>query len=212
MDINSEKRKDEDVDKSKPSLAIKLKNFVLSNLLSIGIVLSIMLGTFVPQPAEYLNERIHLAKVCLILIMFSVGLRLQFQEAKSAIKSYRLVVFGLILVLIVRPMILVNILNQIQQFGPFIGGQRLNDTSSNSYAHEEMPILGPEEFRLALQIFSSCPSPIAVSLIMVSLMGRKKGQTRSLRGYYMDVLVFSSPFYRVIALRNSLLLLAGLAG
>lgn len=173
IDTSSEERKNKHVGKKELSLLFRLKKVVLRQFLSIGIVLSIILGTFVPQPAVYLNKWIHLAKVCLLVMMFTIGLRLQFREAKSAIKSYRLVLLSLILVLIVRPIISVNILNQIQQFGPFIeknGVRTFKNTSSNGSAHEGIPILGPEEFRLALQILSMCPSPIASSVIMVSLL------------------------------------------
>ena len=151
----------------KLSILTRLKNFLLQNFLPIGTVISVIFGIFLPQPAVYLSQRIPVVKISVITLFFIVGLRVRLVEAKSAVKSYKEVAFGLLLALFVAPSVSINVLNQIPYFGSFIGdGQSLKNSSNNSY--EEMPIFGPEEFRLGLQIYYMCPSAPATSLIMVS--------------------------------------------
>ena len=67
----------------------KLGKFVMSQSLPIGTMFSIILGIFVPRPAVYLSERIPIVQVCIMVLFFCIGLRLRFQEAKSAVKCYK---------------------------------------------------------------------------------------------------------------------------
>ena len=145
-----------------------LKNFLLRNFLPIGTVISIIFGIFLPQPAVYLSKKIPVIKISIIALFFTIGLRVRFVEAKSAAKSYKEVVVGLLLVLFVAPAISINVLGQIPYFGPFVGNVEGLKNSSINNSFEEMPILGPEEFRLGMQIYYMCPSAPATSLIMVS--------------------------------------------
>lgn len=151
----------------KPNILTRFKNFYIRNFLPIGIVLSIIIGILLPQPAVYLSQRIPAVKICIIGLFFTIGLRLRVVEAKSAVKSYKEVVVGLLLVLFVGPVFATNVINQIPYFGSLIGdGQNLKNSSSNTT--EEELILGPEEFRLGLQIYLMCPSAPAASLALVS--------------------------------------------
>lgn len=153
----------------KLSILTRLKNFFLRNFLPIGTVIAVIFGIFLPQPAVYLSQRIPVVKTSIVALFFTIGLRVRLVEAKSAIKSYKEVMFGLLLAQFVAPSVSINVLNQIPYFGSFIGdGQGLKNSSNNS-SSEEMPIFGPEEFRLGLQIYYMCPSAPATSLIMVSL-------------------------------------------
>lgn len=165
--IPVEEGKEADVISGKQSTFRTLKNFLLRNFLPIGTVICIIFGIFLPQPAVYLSKRIPVIKISVIALFFTVGLRVRFVEAKSAAKSYKEVVVGLLLVLFVAPAVSINVLGQMPYFGPFVGNvEGLKNSSNNSF--EEMPILGPEEFRLGMQIYYMCPSAPATSLIMVS--------------------------------------------
>ena len=148
------------------STLTRLKNFCMRNYLPIETIFSIIIGIFLPQPAVYLSQRIPVAKICIIVLFFTIGLRLRFVEAKPAVKFYKEVVVGLLLVLFVGPIFATNVLNQVPYFGSLIGDEQNSRNSSNS--SEEMAILGPEEFRLALQIYCMCPTAPATSLILVS--------------------------------------------
>ena len=123
------------------------------------------MGISLPQPAIYLSERIPVVKICIIVLYFTLWLRLRLVEAKSAVKSYKKVIVGLLLVLFIGPIISTKVLNQVPNFGSFICEYENNNTNGST---EEMQILGPEEFRLAIQIYCMCPSAPATSLILVS--------------------------------------------
>ena len=155
-------------DFKKPSILTSFKNFCMRNYLAIGIILSIIIGIFLPQPAVYLSQRMPVAQNCIIVLFLTIGVRIRLVEAKSAVKFYtEEVIVGLFLVLFVGPVFATNVLNQVPYFGSLIGDeQNLRNSSKNS--SEEMAILGPEEFRLALQIYFVCPTTPAISLILVS--------------------------------------------
>ena len=159
--------------KEKETYLTKFKNFVIKQILPIGTIFSITFGLFLPQPAVYLSERIPVSQICVMVLFFCLGLRLRLDEAKCAIKCYKEIVFGVIFILFVCPIIGTNILTQVHQFGPLIGstaGQDLLKNDSNSSSQDiKLPIFGPEEFRLALQIYIMCPSAVATTLIMVGL-------------------------------------------
>jgi hypothetical protein len=170
LDVEVAKEENEHVEENE-TFVNKLGKFVMSQSLPIGTMFSIILGIFVPRPAVYLSERIPIVQVCIMALFFCIGLRLRFQEAKSAVKCYKEILVGLILVLFVCPVIGTNILNQIQQFGPLIGRageQSLKNDSNSSIKDTHTSLFGPEEFRLALQLFIMCPSAVATSLIVVS--------------------------------------------
>ena len=163
--VNVEQAKEACEESEKPSFLAKLKNFCMRQFMPIGIIISIIVGIFLPQPAVYLSERIPVVKICIIVLFFTIGLRLRLVEAKSAVKSYKEVIVGLLLVLFIGPIISTNVLNQVPNFGSFIGDYENNNTNGST---DEMEILGPEEFRLAIQIYCMCPSAPAASLILVS--------------------------------------------
>ena len=172
VDVEVAKEEHENV-KEKTTSLNKFMGFVNRQLLPIGTVFSIILGIFVPHPGVYLSERMPIAQICAMVLFFCVGLRLRLHEAKSAVKCYKEILVGLILVLFVCPVIGTNVLRHIHQFGPLIGSagehNLLKNDSNSSNKDLNFPIFGPEEFRLALQILIMCPSAIATSLIMVSL-------------------------------------------
>ncbi|CAB4017665.1 Hypothetical predicted protein [Paramuricea clavata] len=184
--------KEADEDFEKPSISTRFKNFCLRNMLSIGTIFSVIIGIFLPQPAVYLSQRMPVANICIIVLFFTIGLRLRLVEAKSAVKFYKEVIVGLLLVLFVGPVFATNVLNQVPYFGSFIGDeQNLRNSSKNS--SEEMAILGPEEFRLALQIYYMCPSAPATSLILVTAANGHRGLSILLSILCVIISVFIIP-------------------
>ena len=176
VEVEQAKEADENVEEH-ASILTRLKNFYMKNFLQMGILFAVIIGIFLPQPAVYISKRIPVTKICIIVVFFTVGLRLRLVEAKSAVKAYKDVLVGVVLVLFVGPIVGTNVLNQVPYFGSLIDEQALKNSSNNTTA--ETSVLGPEEFRLGLQIYSMCPSPPATSLILVSNLNmcitREKG-------------------------------------
>ena len=86
-------------------------------------------------------------------------------EAKSAVKTCKEVMLGLLLVLCCSKCFNKRAYNQITLFGSFVGDvQGLKNSSNNP--SKEILICGPGEFRLALQIYFICPSAPSTSLII----------------------------------------------
>jgi hypothetical protein len=150
------------------SIWTRLKNFYTRNFLQIGTIFSVFIGIFLPQPAVYLGQKIPVTKTCIILLYFTVGLRLRLAEAKSAVKLYKEIVVALFLVLFVGPGFASNVITQVPYFGYAIVDEKYSKNSTN-ITITEIPILGPEEFRIALQIYLMCPSAPITSLMLVSI-------------------------------------------
>jgi predicted Na+-dependent transporter len=165
VEVEQAKEADENVEEQ-ASILTQLKNFCMKNFLPMGILFGVIIGILLPQPAVYVSKRIPVTKICIIVLFFTVGLRLRLVEAKSAVKAYKDVLVGVVLVLFVGPIVGTNVLNQVPYFGSLIGEQALKNSSNNITA--ETSVLGPEEFRLGLQIYSMCPSAPASSLVLVS--------------------------------------------
>ena len=165
VEVEQAKEADENVEEQ-ASILTRLKNFYMKNFLPMGILFGVIIGILLPQPAVYVSKRIPVTKICIIVVFFTVGLRLRLVEAKSAVKAYKDVLVGVVLVLFVGPIVGTNVLNQVPYFGSLIGEQALKNSSNNITA--ETSVLGPEEFRLGLQIYSMCPSAPASSLVLVS--------------------------------------------
>ena len=155
VEVEQAKEADENVEEH-ASILTRLKNFCMKNFLPMGILFAVIIGIFLPQPAVYVSKRIPVTKICIIVLFFTVGLRLRLVEAKSAVKAYKDVLVGVVLVLFVGPIVGTNVLNQVPYFGSLIDEQALKNSSNNITA--ETSVLGPEEFRLGLQIYSMCPS------------------------------------------------------
>ena len=158
------------------SVLIILKNFCLRNFLPIGIIFSVVIGIFLPQPAVFLSEKIPVVQICIIGLFFTIGVRLRLVEAKSAVKSYKEIAVGSLLILFLGPVIAATVLNTVPQFGTFIDDNH-NWKNSSNFSSEEIPILGPEEFRLALQIYLMCPNAPAATLILVTQANGHRGLT-----------------------------------
>ena len=71
--VEVEQTKEANENPEKPNILTRFKNFYIRNFLPIGIVLSIIIGIFLPQPAVYLSERIPVVKICIICLFFTIG-------------------------------------------------------------------------------------------------------------------------------------------
>ncbi|XP_046846031.1 uncharacterized protein LOC124439818 isoform X1 [Xenia sp. Carnegie-2017] len=187
---NVEKEKSSE---QKLSIILRIKIFLLRNLFPFGIVLSVIFGIALPQPAVYLNEKIPLGTICVVCLFTTIGLRLRISEAKSAIKSYKEIVIGLILILFLVPFSVVNSLNKIPYFSALIG-QQTNSRNASNMSSYEMKILGPEEFRIGLQIYFMSPSAPASSLILVTAANAHRGLCAllSILGVFISIFTMSS--------------------
>lgn len=150
----------------KLSIFVRFRNFYMRNFLPNGIVLSIIVGMLLPQPAVFVSQRIPIVKICIIVLFFTIGLRLRFLEAKTAARSYKEIALGLFLIIFVGPVFSTCVLNHVPEFGSYVGNNQ-NLKNNSNYTSEENALLGPEEFRLALQIYLMSPNTPATSLIMV---------------------------------------------
>ena len=115
--ISVEQEKEADEISGKLSTSTRFRNFFLRNFLPVGTMISVIFGLFLPQPAVYLSQEIPAVKICIIALFSTIGLRVRLAEAKSAVKSYKEVILGLLLVLFVAPSVSINVLNQIPYFG-----------------------------------------------------------------------------------------------
>ena len=148
-------------------------HIISRHFLPLGTIFVVLFDIFVPQPAVYLGQKLPLIKILIVAIFLMFGLGFRLAEVKSAIRSYKEMAFGFAFVLFVTPLIGTNILKLVPQFGKLIGADddvqgNLTETNSGNFSIRQLPIFGPEEFRIGLQIFCICPCSTAFCTLMVS--------------------------------------------
>ena len=175
IDIEEREEKSDRNETEKKNVLNSIGNIVSRHFFPLGTVFVILFGIFVPQPAVYLGKKVPLIKICIVAMFLMFGLRFRLAEVKSAIRSYREMAFGFVFVLFVTPLIGTNILKLVPQFGNLVGLPDHHDVQGNltekndaSSNFSVLPIFGPEEFRIGLQIFCISPCSSAFATLMVS--------------------------------------------
>ena len=177
IDIKERERGEEKSDRNETETRTNVLNsigkIVSRHFFPLGTVFVMLFGIFVPQPAAYLGKKLPLIKILIVAIFLMFGLRFRLTEMKSAIRSFKEMAFGFLFVLFVTPLIGTNILKLVPEFGELIGADHdvqgnFTETNSGNSSIRQLPIFGPEEFRIGLQIFCICPCSSAFSTLMVS--------------------------------------------
>jgi len=85
-----------------PSLLRRIVSFLIKHHLPIGIALAVFLGALYPPPGRWLST-FPTTTVAICLIFCIQGLRLDTEEAKDALRSYRATLYGFIMILFLTP-------------------------------------------------------------------------------------------------------------
>ena len=185
IDIREREEKSDrnETEKKKKNVLNSIGNIISRHFFPLGTVFVILFGIFIPQPTVYLGKKLPLIKILIVAIFLMFGLRFRLAEVKSAIRSYREMAFGFVFVLFITPLIGTNILKLVPEFGELIGADydvqgNLTETNSGNFSVRQLPIFGPEEFRIGLQIFSICPCATAFSTLMVSEYYKAEGDVK----------------------------------
>ena len=173
IDIKEREEKSDRNETEKKNVLNSIGNIISRHFFPLGTVFVILFGIFIPQPTVYLGKKLPLIKILIVAIFLMFGLRFRLAEVKSAIRSFKEMAFGFLFVLFVTPLIGTNILKLVPQFGELIGADHdvqgnFTETNSGNSSIRQLPIFGPEEFRIGLQIFCICPCSSAFSTLMVS--------------------------------------------
>lgn len=139
--------------------------FLSKHFLPIGTLLIIPLGIILPAPAVQLQRKLPVIKVCIVTLFSVIGIKCRLPEMKSALRSYKEIVLGLIVVLLLTPIVGTKLI-MLPNFQDVSWSENTNFNKSWSI---ELPNIGPEEFRIGLQIFSISPCASAFPTVVVSL-------------------------------------------
>ena len=85
-----------------PSLAAQNWAFFLRHHLALGIVIGVAVGALWPAPGRALSA-IPFTTIAIALIFFIQGLKLETEEAKDALKSWRASLYGFVFILFLSP-------------------------------------------------------------------------------------------------------------
>ena len=142
--------------------------FLFKHFLPIGTLFIIPLGIILPGPAVYLQRKLPVIKMCIVTLFFVIGMKCRLPEMKSALHSYKEIVLGLIVVLLLSPILGTKLmmLPKFQQVS--LSDYNSENTKFNNSWSIELPYLGPEEFRIGLQIFCVSPCASAFPTVVVS--------------------------------------------
>lgn len=143
-------------------------NFVSRHILALGAILIIPFGIFLPQPAVYLNKQVPLTRICIVMLFLVFGVKSRLSEMKSAVRCYKEMALALIVIILATPLLGTNLL-KLPEFGKVLGsGHEHHNITGNHSDSLSLPIFGPEEFRIGLQIFCLSPCASAFPTLVVS--------------------------------------------
>ena len=87
---------------SQRSLFTRVTSFLLKHHLPLGITFAVFLGALYPPPGRWLST-FPTTTIAICFIFLIQGLRLDTEEAKDALRSYRATLFGLVMILFLSP-------------------------------------------------------------------------------------------------------------
>ena len=85
-----------------PSLFTRITSFLIKHHLPLGISLAVLLGALYPPPGRWLST-FPTTTIAICLIFCVQGLRLDTEEAKDALRSYRATLWGVAMILFITP-------------------------------------------------------------------------------------------------------------
>ncbi|XP_028416099.1 uncharacterized protein LOC114539686 [Dendronephthya gigantea] len=105
--------------------------------------------------------------MCIVTLFFVIGAKFRLTEIRSALRCFKETLLGIIVVLFVTPVVGTKLLT-LPSFRDFAqSGLKANETLNNSWSIQ-LPDLGPEEFRIGLQIFCVSPCASAFPTVVVT--------------------------------------------
>lgn len=147
-----------------------LTAFLSKHFLPIGTLFIIPLGILFPTPGVYLHGKLPIVQICIVTIFFVIGTKFRIKEIRSAVRCYKEIALGLIVVLLITPFIGTKLLLLPKFREVAKSGLYKNGTLNNSWSIDQsiqLPYFGPEEFRIGLQIFCTSPCSSAFPTVVV---------------------------------------------
>ena len=114
--------------------------FVDAQCMPIGLILGLIFGLLVPIIGTTIGQKGVMSYICVIVIFFVSGLKLNTQEAKSAMGSYKSIFYGITSIMVITSLL-------------------------GSFLTTFIP-LEPVEFKNGIIIFFCTPCAIAYSVIL----------------------------------------------
>lgn len=152
-------------------LVKRILNFVIKNYLPLSLIFLVFFGILVPAPGAFLAKYpTHYA--CIVGLFLHSGIKLKTGEIKEAVRAYRALLLEIVIIMFITPVIGVKLTGLL----PFGGGEVLSNNVNVTQGglnntHEEtteMSSLGPESFKIGIQMYFIVPCTISAGVVLVS--------------------------------------------
>lgn len=155
----------------------RARTALFKNFLPICLVFFMVLGIVLPEPGVFFSE-LPTQYVCVVGLFLHSGLKLKTGEVKDALKSFKALLWGIISILLITPLIgghLTGLLpfksSEDEGNGGHVdGNSSLNMTPVIAHDYSSSSVLGPQLFRIGIQIYFIVPCTISAGVILVSLL------------------------------------------
>ena len=130
-----------------------------------GMILVLIVGVQLPSVGRFL-AKIPTEYICTVLAFFVCGLQIKNGGFLAAIKNFKAIVLGILLILLVIPALGVEITKTVH----FATLAKENMTTEHSVIHANVSAIGPTEVAVGLQVFYVVPATLSTGAILVSFI------------------------------------------
>lgn len=130
-----------------------------------GMILVLIVGVQLPSVGRFL-AKIPTEYICTVLAFFVCGLQIKDGGFLAAIKNFKAIVLGILLILLVIPALGVEITKTVH----FATLAKENMTTEHSVIHANVSAIGPTEVAVGLQVFYVVPATLSTGAILVSFI------------------------------------------
>lgn len=180
---------DEAEEKKPPTRCRKILDFLFKYHLPIGLIIAIAFGVLVPQPGiEVSKAPITTIGVC--IVFFLSGLKLETKELKDAVREWRALVVGLVLILFATPLLawpIVEIPFQTEEFPRGLSFFALMPTTISSGVILTSQADGNTATALFLSVITNLVG-VATLPVSISLLLLPDGAQSNTNGYIGELL------------------------
>lgn len=168
--------------KPRETLLRRILNFTIKNYLPLSLIFLVFFGILVPAPGAFLGQY-PAHYVCIVGLFLHSGVKLRTGEIKEALRAYRALLLQIVIILFLTPVIGVSLTGILPFEGKMVDPSK--QTHSNNFTNitqeshnetneesVEMSVLGPEAFKIGVQMYFIVPCTISAGVVLVSSMLR----------------------------------------
>lgn len=145
----------------------QLAHLIVGHYLPISLLVAVFFGITVPGPGVFFNKKATVYFCISILLLYS-GLYLKTSAMKTALKSYKSYIWGVVSILGVTCVVSGQLTRSLNLHE--IPSVSNNNTNGSSDIVAPSSRMGPREFQVGVILYTSMPCSVGTGIIMVIII------------------------------------------